>query len=134
MAGRARRKQDRALTAGDRVVVYGGYDMDPAWLAISPTGYSGEVVEFIPGQNDERAAVIALDEELLLPAGAGAVEGKEVRGRFLVLDLGQVGADWSTMTPRVHVELCDERPEPKRGQDRRQGAWIESHATYRVTT
>ncbi len=43
----------RRLRVGDRVVVYGGYDMDPAWLAASPNGYSGEVVEFVPGQNSE---------------------------------------------------------------------------------
>ena len=115
-------KQDQTLKAGDRVVVYGGYDIDPAWLAVSPTGYS--VVEFISGQNDEPAAVIALDEELLLPAGAGAMEGKEVRGTFLVLELGLVGAHWSTKTPRVHVELCDERPSRTAGRtdDRERGS------------
>ncbi len=67
----------RRLQVGDRVVVYGGYDMDLAWLAASPNGYSGEVVEFIPGQNSEPAAVIALDTELVLPEGAGAVRGTD---------------------------------------------------------
>jgi hypothetical protein len=118
------------LEVGDQLVVGGGYDMNPGWLAVSEAGYQGRVVEFIPGQNATRAAVIELHEELVHPDGAGAVRGVEVRGDFLVLELGHSGADWSTPTPRVHVELCDFRPEAKRRQDRRQGAWVESHATY----
>jgi len=106
--------------------------MDPAWLAANPEGYEGRIAAFIPGQNEQPAVVIVLDNELVLPLGAGAVTGSEVRGRYLVLELGHVGADWSTPKQRVHVELCDFEPEPKRWQDRRQGAWVESHATYRV--
>jgi hypothetical protein len=120
----------RTLAVGDRIVVTGGYDMDPEWLASSPDGYTGTVVEFIPGQNKPPAAVIALDTELVLPVGAGAVRGTPVRGRYLVLELGLVGADWSTPTPRVHVELCEGRPPARPWQDRSQGPWVESHATY----
>jgi hypothetical protein len=61
------------LQVGDRVRVYGGYDYQPEWLAANPEGYAGRVVEFIPGQNQLPAPVIELDEELVLPAGAGAV-------------------------------------------------------------
>ena len=120
----------RALAVGDQIVVTGGYDMDPPWLAASPGGYTGTVVEFIEGQNEQPAAVVALEHELVLPAGAGAVRGTPVRGRYLVLELGHVGADWSTPTPRVRVELCEARPPTRRSQDRSQGAWVESHATY----
>jgi hypothetical protein len=35
--------------------------------------------------------VIVLNKELVLPLGAGAVTGSEVRGRYLVLELGHVG-------------------------------------------
>ena len=112
--------------------MYGGYDPEPAWLADHPSGYTGVVVEFIPGQNSRPAAVVRLDERLILPAGGGAVSGHHVEGSFLVLKLGHVGTDWATPTPRVHVELCDEQPEAKRWQDRLQGAWVESHATYRI--
>lgn len=87
---------------------------------------------FIPGQSELRAVVIKLDEELVLPAGAGASRGSEVRGRFLVLELGHVGTDWTTPHPRIHVELCDFEPEARRWQERRHGAWVESHASYRV--
>lgn len=120
------------LVVGDRVLVHGGYDMDPAWLAQGPDGYSGRVIEFIPGQNAAPAAVVALDDQLVLPDGAGAERGNEVRGRFLVLELGHTGTDWSTPRPRIHVELCRDRPMAERWQDREQGAWVESHATYSV--
>jgi hypothetical protein len=124
--------QPRTLEIGDRIVVYGGYDYDADWLAANPDGYTGRVIEFIPGQNVQSVPVIELDEELVLPSGAGAARDREVRGRFLVLELGHEGTDWSTPTPRIHVELCDFRPEATRWQDRRQGAWVESHATYRI--
>src|SRR6266571_1607004 len=99
--------------------------MDPARLAARGNGYVGEVVEFIPGQGKPPAAVVALDDELVLPHGAGEVQGKPVRGRFLVLELGHVGTDWSPHRPRIHVELCEERPLAVRWQDRPRGAWVE---------
>jgi hypothetical protein len=115
---------------GDRIWVGGGYDFKAEWMASAggERGYRGTVVEFIPGQNKQPAPVVELDEELVLPSGA--VHDQEVRGRFLVLELGHAGTDWTTPKPRIHVELCDFRPEPKRWQERRQGAWVESHATY----
>ena len=121
-----------SLAVGDRVIVGGGYDMEPAWLASSESGYGGEVIEFIPGQNEQPAAVVALDEEVVLPNGAGAVRDQMVRGQYLVLELGQVGATSSTPRPRVHVELCAEAPPHVRWQDRPRGAWVESHASYHV--
>ncbi len=122
----------RHLRPDDRIVVCGGYENAPAWLAASSGGYEGRVTRFIPGQGEQPAAVVYLNDELVLPAGAGATAGREVRGRYLVLELGHVGADWSTQLPRVHVELCDFEPEAKTWRDRRQGAWGKSHATYRV--
>lgn len=112
------------------MIVGGGYDQQPEWLAANADGYVGLVSAFIPGQNQQPAAVIALDEELILPSGAGAVSGSEVRGRYLVLELGHVGTDWTTPTPRVHVELCDFQPEHLPSDKRRRGAWVESHATW----
>lgn len=124
--------RDRTLQVGDRIRVGGGYDKDAEWMAASggDDWYYGTVIEFIPGQNVQPAPVVELDEEIVLPLGAGAVQGSEVRGRYLVLELGHKGTDWSTPRPRTHVEVCDFRPEPKRWQDRRQGAWVESHATW----
>lgn len=121
-----------ATVVGDRVRLSGGYDMDPGWLAVDRAGYLGRVVAFIPGQNDQPAMVVELDQELVLPHGAGAVKDREVRGRFAVLELGHTGTDWATPRPRVHVELCADRPPPRPWSDRPRGAWIESHATYVV--
>ena len=112
------------------MLVGGGYDYEPEWLAANSEGYEGRVVAFIPGQNQQPAAVVELDEDLVLPNGAGAVQGREVRGRILVLELGHVGTDWCTPNPRIHVELCDFAPEEASWANRRQGAWVESHATY----
>jgi hypothetical protein len=124
----------RELTVGDRVFVYGSYGFEPDWLAASGGrgGYHGRVVEFIAGQNDKPAAVVQLDSELVLPDGTAGAVGVEVRGRFLVLELAWVDHDWTKRPTRVHVELCDFRPDPKRWQDRRQGAWVESHALYEI--
>jgi hypothetical protein len=103
--------------------------MDPPWLAGHDDGYVGTVVDFIPRQHQQPAAVVELDEELTLPDGAGAVRGP-VAGRILVLELGHAGTDWSTRRPRVHVELCGDRPERRSCRHSAQGAWVESHATY----
>jgi hypothetical protein len=131
----------RALRAGDRIWVGGGYDPDPGWMTAArgnDHAYRGTVAGFIPGQGvlsaafttPAKAAVIELDDEIVLPDGAGAMRGSEIRGRFLVLELGHEGTDWATPRPRIHVELCDFRPEPKPSKERRRGAWVESHATY----
>lgn len=95
-------------------------------------GYQGRVLDFIPGQNEKSAAVIELDDEIVLPAGAGASVGKEVRGHFLVLELAWQGTDWTSRPTRIHVEFCDFRPDSKRWQDRRRGVWVESHAIYEI--
>ena len=124
--------EGRQLAVGDRITVFGGYDMNPEWLAVSSTGYPGRVQAFVPGQNDRLAAVVELDSELVLANGAGAIRGQLVRGRFLVLELGHVGTTWSTREPRIHVELCEDAPPAVRWQDRARGAWVESHATYRT--
>jgi hypothetical protein len=89
-------------------------------------------VEFIPGQDDRPEPVVELDEELVLSGGAGVAQDREVRGRFLILSLGHVGTDWAIPTPRIHVELCDFRPEAKPLHSRQRGVWVESHATYEI--
>jgi hypothetical protein len=99
--------EPRGLAAGDRV----------------RTGHAGTVAAFIPGQNDMPAALVRFDEEIRLPRAAG---------KYAVLELGHVGATWADVRPRVHVELCDFEPEAVRWQGRRQGVWVESHATYEL--
>jgi hypothetical protein len=113
----------RPLAAGQRVRVFGGYDTNPAWLKDDPDGYEGIVADFIPGRNELPAAVIELD----VPLFAGGIEGG-----IVVLEQAWEGIPWGQTSPRVHVELCNFKPEHKRWQDRRRGAWIESHATFEV--
>jgi hypothetical protein len=48
----------------------------------------------------------------------------------LVPELRYAGAKWEE-TGTVHVELCDFEPQAKSWQDRKQGKWVDSHATYR---
>ncbi len=107
------------LNIGDRVRLSGGYSYEPVWLAGKDDCY-GTVVDSIPGQNRQPAMVVELEQSI-------SAEG--IIGKFLVLELRFVGATWAA-TGTVHVELCDFRPEKKRWQDRRQGKWVESHATY----
>ena len=110
-----------SLLAGDRVRLSGGYDMEPDWLQ-GKGHYLGTVLHFIPGQNNNLAAVIELDHTI-------RVDG--VSGRILVLELRYVGAQWSDKNV-VHIELCDFKPEAKPWKVRQQGKWVESHATCDV--
>jgi hypothetical protein len=108
------------LLVGERVILSGGYDFEPKWLHEN-SEYYGTLMEYIPGQNDAPAAVVHLDDEI-------SVDG--VTGSLLVLELRYRGAQWGSNNI-VHIELCDFEPESIRWQDRRQGLWIESHATCR---
>jgi hypothetical protein len=65
--------ETRTLRVDDQVWVGGGYDSDPAWIAAAgdDLGSRGTVLEFIPGQNLQPAAVIKLDDKIILPEGAG---------------------------------------------------------------
>lgn len=108
------------LLEGDRIELSGGYDFEPAWLG-KRSSLLGKVTSFIPGQNELPAAVIALDEPVIMD---------DVGGHTVVLELRHEGATWAP-TGIVHVELCDFMPDPRRWQDRPQGKWVESHAQYR---
>jgi hypothetical protein len=112
----------RALAVGDRIRLFGGYDMAPKWLGGRPEVF-GRVERFIEGQNEQPAAVVRLDEELIVG---------HAKGHVVVLELGWVGTDWATTRPRIHIELCDFDPKPRPSRERRQGAWVESHATYEI--
>ena len=108
------------LEQGDRVFVSGGYDPDPQWLG-GRDGFAGTIERFIPGQNQEPAAVIRTDSP---------VSASGVTGNVLVMELRWVGATWRSGAV-AHVELCDFEPDAKPWQNRRQGEWVESHASIR---
>jgi hypothetical protein len=112
------------MRTGDRVFLTGGYDMKPEWLS-GGTGYHGTIEKFIPGQNDTLAAVVRFEQ----PVVTGGLTAY-----YAVLELRYEGATWGGSRETVHVELCDFVPDDIRWQDRRQGRWVESHATVMVTT
>jgi hypothetical protein len=108
------------LSPGQRVWITGGYDPEPAWLA-GGKGHRGTIERFIPG-NAQPSLVVRTDE---------GVSANDTTGDTLVLQLRYTGASW-TSGAVVHVELCDFEPASEAWEDRRQGAWIESHAVVRV--
>jgi hypothetical protein len=96
---------------GQRVVVTGGYDMDPVWLA-GGRGYVSTITDI-----EGKRAVVELDVEIELHAGtdlwkdfgdgsvSAPIEKSVVRGRWLILMLGYVGHRWEDPIQRVHVGL-----------------------------
>lgn len=108
------------LQVGDRLRLSGGYDFEPEWLA-GASHRDAAIVAFFNETDDREAAVVKFDEFLESPRGSG---------EFAVLLLRYVGAQW-TDHEIVHIELCNFMPELKPWAERKQGAWIESHASYR---
>lgn len=110
-----------SIGAGTRLRLWGGYDMEPRWL-MGRSFYTGVVARVIPGQNGNEAMVVRLDTPI-------TVDG--VTGDIVVLELRYVGATWEGEGV-VHIELCDFEPEARTWKERRQGAWVESHASYKT--
>jgi len=112
-----------SLTIGDRLLLGGGYQPNPGWLS-GKAAVSGTLIDFIPGQNGSLAVVLQLDEP---------ISGESRTGSTVVLQLRYADVKWEP-TGTVHVELCDFLPERKVWNDRPQGEWVESHATYRLVS
>ena len=110
----------RRLRIGDRVRLAGGYDMEPKWLS-GRNACFGDCVGFIPGENNQLAAIVCLDEPVTFDG---------VTGSYLVLRLRYVGARWANHET-VHLELFTAPPTSLQAPSAR-GLWIESHASYRV--
>jgi hypothetical protein len=130
----------RCYKPGDRILVTGGYDMEPAWLA-GGTGYPGVITVLA-----DKSACVKLDAELVVSAAAGKPwqdfgqgsaralrDATVARGNWLVLSLAYVGAKWTDPVQRLHVGLCELEPNlstiPKGGGA---GYWVESHTTCRL--
>lgn len=125
----------RAFNVGERVLVTGGYDAEPTWLA-GGHGYVGTLRDIVGDY-----AAVELDEELELQAGghrwqdfgdgsAAAIRELDVaRGKWLALSQGWMDQRWEEPTGRLHVGLCSQRPGlgtiPAGGGI---GVWVESHA------
>lgn len=98
--------------------------MEPEWLS-GGAGYHGQIEKFISGQKDAMAAVVRFDQPVVTDG---------LIADYAVLELRYEGATWSGSRETVHVELCDFVPDDTRWQDRRQGRWVESHATIVIAT
>ena len=113
----------KKLKQGHRIKFRGGYDYDPEFLKQPPNkDRVGEVIKFIPGQNKEEAAVVKLDFPITC---------KGFTGNYLVLELRYEGQTWASDGP-VHLELCDFFPDDKKWNVRKQGKWVESHASFDI--
>ena len=110
-----------SIRPGDRLLLSGGYDMSPRWLC-GQQSHAGTVIDLIPGQGEQAAILLKLD---------APVEVDGVSGGFVVLETRYVGQAWAEQGI-VHIELCNFEPERKKWHDRRQGKWVESHATYEL--
>lgn len=124
-----------AFQVGDRVIVAGGYDMEPKWLA-GGSGYSGRIEEIYG-----RWSAVRLDRPLSLSApvdgwsdfGSGARQPitnlASANGEWLALALAYQRARWTGEVTRLHVAVCREQPDlqaiPAGGGV---GVWVESHA------
>jgi hypothetical protein len=131
----------RPFVMGEAVLVTGGYDSQPDWLA-GGVGYLGTVREI-----EGKRALVELDEELVLTipterkqgwamfdtkSGTELDRSPVARGRWLVLTQGWVGQEWSEPTARLHVGLCEGMPVLKEiPPSRFIGAWVEGHAAMR---
>ena len=115
------------LTAGDRIRLFGGYDLDPEWLRMRPAHYatvSGFFDNEIDGRSDDSriSASIEFEEEL---------EFKGVRGRYGFIMGRWEGQTWETEGV-VHVHLSDRHVSSAAEVESANTAWLESHASYAV--
>ena len=113
------------LKPGDRIKLFGGYDMDPPWLKGRDCHYA-RILRFIDSRiegrtGDERlSAVIEFDEE---------IELKGLRGKFGVILGRWEGQEWEA-TGVVHVDLLEVEISEVSEMTRENSRWVESHASY----
>ena len=125
------------FTVRDRVVVTGGYEQFPEWLA-GGDGYLGTLVDI----SDNRA-LVELDADIEVGPPRSKDAGWMVwpkptdepdriahpSGRWLVLSQGWAGSVWNEPTDRLHVLLCASYPDIRLANlGGTSGAWVEGYA------
>ena len=113
----------RELCVGDRVRLSGGDAAEPLWLG-GRSAYFGECAAFLSNQGAAPAAVIRLDEPIVLDAYAAG---------FAILRQRYTRDRWSRHE-FVHVELCVHMPADDGAHERQERLWVESHATCTVVS
>jgi len=116
----------KTLKVGDRIQLSGGYDMEPLYLKNPPSvDRTGQVIQFIKGQNKTPAAVVKLDN---------LISGEKITGDIIILEPRYVGQNWQDDgLGSVHIELCDFLPDDEEWKNRKQGEWIETAASWKIT-
>jgi hypothetical protein len=116
----------KKLKIGDRIKLYGGYDMDPPWVK-DGDGYYARIVSFfdneIEGREDDSriSAAIEFDEEL---------EIKNFKSRFGFILCRWEGQEWDTEGV-VHVHLSNKPVTAASDISGKTSIWVESHASYK---
>jgi len=112
-------KKHKGIEIGDRLRLWGGYDYNPEWMA-GRESHFGTVKSFIPGQNTQKAIVVALED---------SIDFNGNHGKYIILETRYEGQTWYEYGP-VHIELCDFIPDSLPYKDRRKGIWVEAAASY----
>ena len=113
------------LKPGDRIRLFGGYDMDPHWLK-NREYYFATILRFIDNTIEKRAtderlsAVIEFDDEL---------EVKGLKGKFGILLGRWEGQLWEAKGV-VHVYLLAAEIKQQEEMARQNSRHVESHASY----
>jgi hypothetical protein len=111
------------LQIGDKVEISGGYDYDIRWLRNIDEGKVQGTVKVIFGKGDTKTnAIVELFEKIKVD---------DFEGKFLIIRTRYEKQEITEVSGIVHLELCDFLPESKPWEERRQGEWIESHASYK---
>jgi hypothetical protein len=111
----------RALTVGDRIQLFGGYEDPPPWLQ-GRTSIEGIVLAFLDDKSGRQAVVVKLNEPITF---------ETLSSDRVVLRLRYADARWRR-SETVHVELCRPAESLSSETATSEPRWIESHASYRV--
>ncbi len=116
-------QQQKELTVGDRIELFGGYDDEPRYLQNPKTNsIKGTVLKFIDSEREDKSAVIKLDNEIV---------GDSITTDIIVITARYENQNWLINGP-VHIELHLKAPELHINMHEPKGEWIESAASYKI--
>jgi len=114
----------KELKIGDKIEISGGYDYNIRWLRKIEAGkVLGVVKEVFGKDNSKTNAIVELDDKIKVD---------KFEGKYLILSTRYENQEITELKGTVHLELFDFYPESKPWNERKQGEWIESHASYKI--
>jgi len=117
----------KRLKIGDRIIVSGGYDMEPAWLQ-GTAGHSAVVTGFFENHIENRkgdagiSAAIEFDNE---------IEYKGIKGKYGFLLGRYKDQTWDAENSGVHVQISSIPINSDADIQDETSVWAESHASYK---